>query len=397
MEITNAMSERPYLDYYTHHGIIPVRQDIRDLEKHFRRREGLYRHLGILPASVRRQRVIEFGPGTGDNAVYTASLEPELYVFVDANPFAVAHLRSKAADGLLGANCIEYAECDVREFADSRSFDLVLCEGIVHAQRDPAGFLKHMAGVTAPGGIVVATTHSAISMFPEMCRRLMRPLFARDTPKRDELLPRLVRFFAPDLTYLPGMSRLPEDWVQDNILQPWPDAEQLVFTIEDAILALDDDFDLLGTSPRFIQDWRWYKSIPEDKHTLNEHAMAEAKRWSLAFLDHRVDPFALRDFEVIGLEEACRHAIALSNAAWRSGIEDDIRGFLVQAQKIQTSLSTAMPRTAASIADYVNGIESILAGRNEAEFGDFRSLFGRTQQYVSFTRRAEPADHKATR
>src|SRR5690242_13415063 len=125
---------RPYLDYYVANKIVPVRQNIRDLSKHFRRREALYRHLGIVPAAVRGRRVIEFGPGTGDNAVYTASLMPELYVFVDANPFSIAHLREKTATGQFAADSVECIECDVNSFEDARRFELVLCEGIVHAQ-----------------------------------------------------------------------------------------------------------------------------------------------------------------------------------------------------------------------------------------------------------------------
>ena len=87
------MSERPYLDYYISNKIIPVRQDISQLESHLKRRSVLYHHLSIPPAAVRSQRVLEIGPGTGDNAIHTASLSPKAYVLVDGNPYSIAATR----------------------------------------------------------------------------------------------------------------------------------------------------------------------------------------------------------------------------------------------------------------------------------------------------------------
>jgi ubiquinone/menaquinone biosynthesis C-methylase UbiE len=380
------MSRRPYLDYYIANKIVPVRQNIGDLTKHFRRREALYRHLGITPGAVRGRRVIEFGPGTGDNAVYTASLLPALYVFVDANPFSIKHLREKTANGLFPADAVEYVECDVNAFEDGRTFDLVLCEGIVHAQSDPSGFLRRMARSAGSDGIVVATTHSAISLFPEICRRIIYPIFARRYSDRATTLEHLVRFFAPDLTHLPGMSRLPEDWVQDNIMQPWPDPEQLVFTIEEAIAALEDDFDLLSTSPRFLQDWRWYKSIADDPTGFNEQAKSEATRWALHLLDRRLEPSS----PSVGAEEveaACSRAIRVCNTAWKTRDDSTIEAFLAEVGDIAARLEKMSPRTSKSLHDFIGGVRGLLAGKDDADFGDFRSLFGRGQQYVSFIRK----------
>jgi SAM-dependent methyltransferase len=377
---------RPYLDYYIANKIVPVRQNISDLTKHFRRREALYRHLGIVPAAVRGRRVIEFGPGTGDNAVYTASLMPELYVFVDANPFSIAHLREKTANGLFAADLVECIECDVTSFEDSRTFELVLCEGIVHAQSDPSAFLRRMARSASADGIVVATTHSAISLFPEICRRIVYPILARRDSDRAKVLERLVRFFEPDLKYLPGMSRLPEDWVQDNIMQPWPDPEQLVFTIADAITALECDFDLLSTSPRFLQDWRWYKAIADDPRGFNEQAKSEAARWDLYLFDRRAEPTS-PGVEAQDVEEACCRGIRACNLAWSTGEDKMIFAFLEEVSDIAARLEKGLPRTSKSLRDFIAGVRSLQAGDDDADFGDFRSLFGRGQQYVSFIRK----------
>ena len=83
--------EVPYIDFYKKHNIAPVSQDISNLEKHFARREALYRSLGLLPAYFRGKALLEFGPGCGHNALFTKSLTPGKYILVDAkstNPSA---------------------------------------------------------------------------------------------------------------------------------------------------------------------------------------------------------------------------------------------------------------------------------------------------------------------
>src|SRR5438045_7944899 len=67
------------LDFYRRHGISPVRQDIRNLDVHFARRAALYRHLGLLPTFLLGRTILEIGPGSGFNSVYTASLGPSRY------------------------------------------------------------------------------------------------------------------------------------------------------------------------------------------------------------------------------------------------------------------------------------------------------------------------------
>lgn len=72
---------RAFIDYYSENAISPVSQDISDIGKHFRRRDSLFRLLGLLPTFVRGRTVLEFGPGSGHNALYTASLKPSSVLF----------------------------------------------------------------------------------------------------------------------------------------------------------------------------------------------------------------------------------------------------------------------------------------------------------------------------
>ena len=65
-----------HLEYYTRHGINPVRYDLSDLQLHLDRRGSLYRTLGVTPLAVRGARVLEVAPGTGQNSLYLARLAP---------------------------------------------------------------------------------------------------------------------------------------------------------------------------------------------------------------------------------------------------------------------------------------------------------------------------------
>ena len=77
------------VDFYKTNQMSPVNQDISNLQSHFEKRELLFRHLGVPPALLEEKKIIEFGPGNGQNAVFTNSLFPKTYVFVDGNPYSL--------------------------------------------------------------------------------------------------------------------------------------------------------------------------------------------------------------------------------------------------------------------------------------------------------------------
>jgi hypothetical protein len=376
--------DRPYLSYYSEHNIIPVRQNTKDMGLHFGRRRALYRHLGLHRFMFEGRHILEFGPGTGDNALYVGSCMPELYVLVDGNQASIRAISEKLNQALLPRDRVECHTADIQEYTDTRRFDVVLCEGVIPLQSNAAGFLARVASFAGREGLVVITTMSPGSVLAEMCRRVLKPIFSARFHDRETLLRELVTFFEPDLCSLPGMSRLHEDWVLDNILYDWP--SPCTFTIPQAIDALDDQFDLLGTSPHFIQDWRWFKSIPQDKKTWNNIAKDEYARWSCYLLDYRVAPVD-QSFLPTGVEDLCQVAIDLHHAVRRGDDVDQIPRFAACVSEIGERVAAASPITSRSIQDYLRGLNQLLNGTKDPDFATFRSWFGRGQQYASFVRR----------
>src|SRR5690349_10665810 len=88
-----AAGYEPYLSFYGRHKISPVRQDISDMNRHFQRRQYLYRYLGLPPLAISGKSVAEFGPGSGYNALYTTYLAPKRYLLVEGNPTGMAQCK----------------------------------------------------------------------------------------------------------------------------------------------------------------------------------------------------------------------------------------------------------------------------------------------------------------
>src|SRR5262249_6886265 len=147
------------LDFYRRHQISPVRQNIDDLRAHFGRRAALYRHLGILPAFVRGRTVLEIGPGSGFNSLYTAWLQPSRYVLVEPNPAGVDDIRQLFSGHPDLAGRIELVSAPAEHYDAPDTFDFVFCEGMLALAGvpDPVSLLGTVARHTTRGGVLVIT------------------------------------------------------------------------------------------------------------------------------------------------------------------------------------------------------------------------------------------------
>jgi len=240
------------LDFYREHQISPVRQDIGDLEAHFARRAFLYRSLGLPPVAIEGKSVLEIGPGSGENAQYTHSLKPRRYVLVEPNEKAQEALQATFAGE------VEIISETLETWRTSERFDIVLCEGLLGLSgRDSRSLLAAAGEKVRVGGVLVITCIDAISQCADVLRRAMAQPYIRKDASLQENVEALKPVFAPHLATLKGMTRSVEDWIVDNILNPASIGP--TFSIPDALEAVEGKFCVLGCSPRFLIDWRWYK------------------------------------------------------------------------------------------------------------------------------------------
>lgn len=263
------------LDFYQQHDISPVRQEISDLPAHFARRAGLYRSLGLPPMAVKGRHVLEVGAGSGENALYTKSLQPQSYEILEPNTRGAKDIEERFG---LDVECVR-----IEDFKAYRLFDVVLCEGLLGlCGTDPTVLLEHVAKHVAPGGVLVITCIDAISDHAEVLRRAQaQRLIDRAAPLMDQVAT-LRPVFAPHLATLKGMTRSVDDWILDNLLNPASIGP--TFSIPDACEALEGRFTLLGCSPRFLMDWRWYK----ETDTSNDWAVQAYWQQCHNLLDYRL-------------------------------------------------------------------------------------------------------------
>src|SRR5665213_747305 len=275
------------VDFYKRHGISPVRQDISNLETHFTRRAGLYRHLGMLPAFVRGRTVLEIGPGGGFNSLYTATLQPSRYVLLEPNPTGVTHIESVFGAFPPLRKKIEIVGKLVEDYDTPDRFDVVLCEGMLALAgvKDPSELLRTVAKFVAPGGVLIITCIDAISDFPETLRRLFGQLSIRPSDPLETQAATLVAMFSPHLASLKGMSRPHDDWVIDNLINPASIGPYL--PIPEAIAAIENDFEFYASSPHFATDWRWYKSLTPKTTEYSKRGVEQYWQNAHSLFDHR--------------------------------------------------------------------------------------------------------------
>ena len=381
--LASGQDIKPFLDFYRDRKIIPVSQKDALTATHTGRRNALYRSLGITRNCVQDRSALEFGPGTGDNALHTASWQPDRMLLVDGNPHSIEAVRKKIKAGLLGSNC-EALESEFLAFQSDEKFDLVICEAAIPGQSEPEKYLCHIASFVRPYGLLSTTAIGSVSYLAEICRRALVPLIIRETQDWDEAVKRLSAFFKPDLDSLTGMSRPHDDWVMDNLLNPWfPDG---LFGADRVIRCLADKFEILGMSPRILQDWRWYKDISADSKVNAEYAIAEYRKWSTYLIDYRLKPVTPQDGlaeELEVLTDECMLAEAMIQKEASAVAFDRLAAAL---DKVSACLTPEFEATSRSICDFVSGMRELQGGQRDCDFGTFRTWFGRGQQYLSFVR-----------
>ncbi len=376
------------LDFYRRHHISPVRQDIHDLEAHFGRRAALYRHLGVLPAFVRGRSVLEVGPGSGCNSLFTASLAPSRYVLLEGNPRGVEDIRQLFSGYPAFAEFIELVASPVEHYNPSERFEFVFCEGMLALAGvpDPVALLRTAAGHVAPDGVLVITCIDAISDFAEVLRRFVAQWLIDPAAGLSAHVAQLVPVFSPHLATLRGMTRRHDDWIVDNLLNPASIGPML--SIPDAVAALDGEFDVFGGSPHFFTDWRWYKTIarPGDR----SNALGVDAYWANVhnLLDYRMLAPARAPDENHRLHDACA---SLRGAVQEYERERD-RAILPRVLAGLDSIAQSVRPFAPTVSEAIVELQQLFSSPESdaaavAGCRTFAAWFGRGQQYLSFSRR----------
>jgi len=368
-----------FVEFYESNNISPVSQDISDLNRHFQRRESLFRSLGVLPNLIEGAKILEFGPGSGHNALYSASLKPQEYDLVDGNLRGVKETRERLSN--FPEVKIEVHHTLFDAFKSDKKFDLVWAEGCLPHQSQPLLLLEHIASFSKEGGVVCVSQSNGVSYLSEIFRRLFRDRFFDPVGTVYEQARVLTPHFQPHLSSLRGMSRPVEDWILDSIVQPMRDRRLL--SIPEVITCLSDQFDVYGSSPRFLTDWRWYKEVVGSDRGLNDLALKSYYRNNLNLLDYRFEfpEHSLAFGEK--LEDLCQRSWNLM-CRIEYGEESVWQDFFALMTELLIHITKLAPITAEAISEASNLLQN---GSPKMEMNQFSHWWGRGQQYLSLIRK----------
>ncbi|OEU66069.1 MAG: hypothetical protein BA863_16400 [Desulfovibrio sp. S3730MH75] len=374
---------RPFVDYYSKNAISPVSQDISNVQKHFEMRNSLYRTLGIPSRMIEGRTVIEFGPGSGYNSLFTHSLSPEKYLLVEANPTGIATIAKLFAD-VKNTDNITIAESLIEDFAISDRFDFVFCEGVIPAQRNPVSFLKHIASFATPGGVVVITCVDNVSALSEMLRRFVSQYIVDPDCSIQENAKKLAPIWKDHLDSLEGMTRPHEDWILDNMLQPFYGPW---LSIKEAIEGLEDNFCVYNSSPSFFADWRWFKDNHGDKiKNINQLSVNEYEKNVHNLLDYRAEYLPRNSQKNKEMLDVCLKIHTVVESYMRSRDDKYVDSIMKLTIDLGRSLEDLDCDYNGVFEDFRTAFSQIISGNRNVDFGRFTSFFGRGQQYLSFIR-----------
>ena len=375
------------VEYYREQSISPVRQHLGSLEAHFCRRGGLYQQLGIGPNALRDRAVLEVGPGSGYNSLFTASLRPARYVLVEGNPQGVKDIDALFSEHSEFAGCIEVKNCLLEEFTEYESFDFVFCEGVLGQVPNPEEFLIALAKYVRHQGVLVVTVVDYISTLGDMLRRLFAHLYVSPEMTLQQKIEVLLPVFSPQLAKLNGMTRRHDDWITDNLLVPGSIAR--FFSFPEAIETLADNFDFYAVSPHFVQDWRWYKQIAPEKRQFNERAIESYWSNTHNFLNYQ-ELYPPRPAELNKqLLKKCKDFAFFVGRYEAERSSDSFSSALKLVTEIVADVSTFSPKSAEALRQAAALLEKKEAGKAAFSSNEQIGAFiGRAQQYLSLIRRA---------
>ena len=383
---------KSYLDFYEKHNVIPVKQVLSP--EHALRRTHLYREIGCPPIAFKNSKVLEVGPGTGDNAVITSKFEPKEFWLIDGNSASCTELSKKIQTGLIKNATLMKMDIMSMEFENlNENFDIIICEG-ASAQQDPKEFYrKILTKANKSDALVIFSCSSALSTGSELLRMLWYEPLSK--MPYQEAVNEGAKVFGKHLKTLKGVSRTSSDWVIDSILNPKP--KGFSFDISDLLeLATEEGFQFLGSSsPNFFQNYDWYKQFDsQNSCSYNKKVKSSWERQVLCTLDTRINPEDIAQIMKEDYSLANEVISSFTNLGevitnMYASPENKLEAKLVESSLeriIQSMRHDSLRRTRQSVIDLGKVINNILEGQIHEDTGSFKEFWGRGQQYVSLVR-----------
>lgn len=373
-----------FVDFYDETNYVPVSQVDSGSDIHELRRKRLFTSLGVPPYAIRDSRVLEIGPGGGANAEILLRLKPKHLTLLDGSSAAIAKLKARFM-----ADNVRIIEGDFSSSIPNETFDIIIAEGCIPGQKMPNEVLSQLSKHVAIDGHLIFTTQTSISLLPEILRRIIAKVILADTESTfNDKVNVLTRYFKPSLESLVGMSRLHQDWVVDVLIHPW-EMGRHVFTADEALDAIGNKFDVIGSRPEIFLDQSWYKQDLGEFSNKTTGFRKMNKASSSILMDYRLDKFNFSELSFHNAEalEAACSTIYKIHEKFKPSNRNDIEELLSELRDIAELIKGVFPQTLTSLNDFIDNFPKLLEKPDVQLFDTFHLWFGRGQQYISVIRK----------
>lgn len=264
-----------FVRFYEENGISPVSQDISDLELHIKRRERLYRLLGIDSRLFKDADILEVGAGSGYNTLVFLLLGAKVDI-VEPNQVGRREMQKLFDNYSIDPKRYRIYDCVIEKYESSKKYDFVIAEGFLPAfgNSEREKILQALLKQVSHNTYLIFTTICEFSYFFEYLRRILGIMLVKNIVDFPQKVYVLSQAFKKHLDMLKFASRPIDDWVEDTILNPVND--NFSFAISDGIKQLRDiyalngeneySFEVIGVSPDLVVNLSWYKDL-EYSHT----------------------------------------------------------------------------------------------------------------------------------
>ena len=257
------------VDYYRRNNFNPVPIDLATpeaLSSHTAKRRNLYDgHLGIPMGLLGRQKVLEFGCNSGENAVVLALCGADL-TLVEPNEQVHQRLRDVFSAFGLEARLAALSSLGIDDFPEDEKFNMVLAEGFLFTLPNKAAMAAKICRLLAPGGIGVISFNCRFGGLIEMHKRLAlyRACELAGVEFRSEASLSIAQEMIGPAFGRISASRPCPAWWKDLLVNPFY-ADRYLWSYGELLPVLEAaGAELLSTSPRwFVEEpMRWYKNVP---------------------------------------------------------------------------------------------------------------------------------------
>lgn len=380
------MPFQDHLRFYLKNRISPVRQDISDLQRHLERRESLYRRLGVPRQFIRGRTVLEVGPGSGHNSLYVSSSLPKKLDLVEPNPVGRAGIDKLYQSFNLEHTPPKLIKKDLETFDWDFEYDLAIAEAWLGSVNHELELIKKLSTKVKVGGILILTLQSPVGMLANVLRRILAYELVggmADIHRQTEIL---IEAFGTHLSSMQAMSRLQEDWIQDNLLNP---AALTSVLTPATLLETLPNFDVYETYPKFMTDWRWYKELTGERKSLNQVLLECWRNQTHNFFNMHspATPEPLNKKFNDTLEAESQNLINFLIDCESRGVKPDKGDCLQAIKRVFNLLARTNHSDAQSISELIEIYEKPkIRPKDVSGLQSFGKVFGRELVYISLIR-----------